>query len=290
MKTTALKRTRLVVPLLAGLMAVWPLSGCMHQKVETAVAEANAAMLSPLLISPESGISTTTRDGVSAKLMSLIELNEANPDAANRLRVRHAMLQTAGITGDGDAAIASAAWLTIVSSHLSGRDLALWECRDPLVFWFGNSKKVDHKFWPDDALNHIATLKGYIATLTGSLGRLPDSSTTKIYLGDIRADMHFKVLVKMKEVGQSYQQEDRNAFKDYLDLQPAEDIGKVRDAAATRPADSDKMDDVLFGGAVTAKKAYRSYAILSRIRMYGSNGLLADQHLPPEYQWVTSVR
>lgn len=276
------------------LVLALPMTGCMHNKVQAAVTEANAAMLAPLL-SGSGEMTAETRNGTGKKLVELIGLNDGNPEAVSRLRVRHAMLYTAS-TSSSDEDVARASWDQVSESHLSGRDLELYRSREPLMYWFRNSEKPGTKFWKPTVDQRLKILEQYITTLTSSINRLAKSSDAQLYLADKRIEIQTRMLPRKKEVGetrndkQPLNQTDVTALRDYLDLQPPSYLAAVERVAETKPGSAAAFKEKLLENATSAKDAYRPYIIASHISaIKGVNLTELTGALPAQYGWVKDV-
>jgi len=266
------------------LVLAWPMTGCMHNKVQAAVTEANAAMLTSIL-SGSGETSPGARAEAGKKLVELIGLNDGNPEAVSRLRVRHAMLYTAS-KGSSDEDVARASWDQVSESHLSGRDLELYRSREPLMYWFRNSAK-EEDFWEPSEQQRLDILEGYLDTYTSSINRLPKSSDSQLYLGDLRIAMQFRMLPRKRELGIEFNKGDQNALEDYLDLQPPSYLEAVKRVADTKPTSLAEFDKALLKDAASAKDAYRPYLITSRVRDFLRKKLTGN--VTARYPWVENV-
>lgn len=270
-----------------------PLSGCMYNKVQSAISETNAAMLAPLLGTQGAGVAKKNRQEVASKLENLIVLNEGNPKVASRLQVRHAMLYTVSNDSD-DEPIARMSWRAVDQSQLSGRDLELARCNDPLVFWFQNSKKEPLEFWVPTEQARIHVLQGHIDTFTASVDRLGGAPSTRTYLAELRVQMAQRMLEKKKSraaIGEQAEVlipgEAEKHLSAYLDAYLKRDIDEVRRAVVASKGDPAELDKQIFASAKSARDAYGPYLIVDRVRQFRDKGLI--QQMPSTYQWVTSV-
>lgn len=165
-------------------------SGCVTQReVKLAIAESNAAMISPFLDIPKRSPSSPQEGWKEAikKMDLLIDVNPDHPVLVNQLRLRQAML----LTVNKKDALAQQRWNTIDASSLkTQRDKALFETRNALVW--------SYKTLPSVGSISSQVSDPYVSEFDDAIGKVK-SSDVGIYLSTIRAQIQLKVVSHLNE-------------------------------------------------------------------------------------------
>lgn len=162
-------------------------SGCVTQReVKLAIAESNAAMISPFLDRPETSPQEGWKEAIK-KMDLLIDANPDHPVLVNQLRLRQAML----LTVNKKDALAQQRWSTIDASSLkTQRDKSLYETRNALVW--------SYKTLPSVGSISSQVSDPYVVEIDAALGKAKPSDVG-IYLNTIRAQIQLKVVSHMNE-------------------------------------------------------------------------------------------